>query len=484
MSDGAETLTYAVRLRVIGKYLGQLALMLAALACVPLVASLVFQEYAIGLRYLAVITLLAILGVLSLRLPDASRIQVNESLCIVALAFTFSPLVMLYPMLGAGLPALDTLFEAVSAVTTTGLSTLPGVEELPRTFLLARAWMQWYGGLGIVVLSVALLLGHQLATRRLTEPVSDETLVTTSRIHARRMLTVYSALTLFFLLVVWWLTGDGFVALTHVLSAVSTGGFSSFDQSLGGMEPWSARYAVIAASLCGAIPLPFFYRVWQSGWREALCDMELRALLLCSLLLIALLAWLLAENMHLPWQDSLRHAVVIGISAQSTAGFTSLPIAQLDDSSKIALMVSMFIGGGVGSTAGGIKLLRLLILLRLLQFLMQRTAMSSHAVAEPRLGGKVLESDDVQRIMVLILLFGIVILCSWFTFVGYGYAPLDALFEVVSATGTVGLSTGITGQSLPALLKVVLCIDMLLGRLEIVALLVVLYPRTWFGKRA
>jgi trk system potassium uptake protein TrkH len=482
MTDGAETLTYAVRLHVLGKYLGQLALMLAALACVPLAASFVFHEYHLGLRYLAVIALLTLLGGVSLRLPDAPKIQNNESLVIVALAFVLSPLVMLYPMLGAGLPVMDTLFEAVSAVTTTGLSTLPHAQDMPRTFLLARAWMQWYGGLGIVVLSIALLMGHRMATRRLSEPVSDETLVTASHVHARHMLLVYSALTLFFLLLVWSLTGDGFTALTHVLAAVSTGGFSTFDDSLAGLEHWSARYVVIIACLCGAIPLPLYYRLRQGAWREAARDLELRALLVCSLLLIGVLTWLMAASMS--WNESLRHAALIGISAQTTAGFTSLPIAQLDDASKIALIVSMFIGGGVGSTAGGIKLLRLLILFRLLQFLMQRTAMPSHAVAEPRLGGKVLESDDVQRIMVLILLFGSVTLLSWFTFVGYGYEPLDALFEVVSATGTVGLSTGITSQELPAFLKAVLCVDMLLGRLEIVALLVVLYPRTWFGNRA
>jgi trk system potassium uptake protein TrkH len=77
-----------------------------------------------------------------------------------------------------------------------------------------------------------------------------------------------------------------------------------------------------------------------------------------------------------------------------------------------------------------------------------------------------------------------VILVSWLIFVFYGYPPLDALFEVVSATGTVGLSTGITDADLPAVLKALLCIDMLVGRVEIVALLIVLYPPTWFGKRA
>ena len=104
-------------------------------------------------------------------------------------------------------------------------------------------------------------------------------------------------------------------------------------------------------------------------------------------------------------------------------------------------------------------------------------------MARKRRGDRPLENDDIQRAMLLILLFAAVVLISWLVFVSFGYPPLNALFEVASATGTVGLSTGITHTDLPSTLKAVLCIDMLLGRVEIVALLIVLYPRTWFGKR-
>ena len=110
--------------------------------------------------------------------------------------------------------------------------------------------------------------------------------------------------------------------------------------------------------------------------------------------------------------------------------------------------------------------------------------MPSHAVVQAQLGGRHLEDDDLLRALVLMALFGAVILLSWLPFVAVGYDPLDALFEVVSATATVGLSTGITNMALPDALKAVLCVDMLAGRLEIVALLIVLYPGTWFGKRA
>jgi trk system potassium uptake protein TrkH len=115
--------------------------------------------------------------------------------------------------------------------------------------------------------------------------------------------------------------------------------------------------------------------------------------------------------------------------------------------------------------------------------MIQRTCLPLNAVIKPQIGGHSLEGHEIEHALVLILLFLVIILLSWFLFVAYGYAPLDALFEVVSATATVGLTTSITGPDLPLFLKAVLCMDMLLGRLEAVALLLLLYPRTWIGRR-
>ena len=142
----------------------------------------------------------------------------------------------------------------------------------------------------------------------------------------------------------------------------------------------------------------------------------------------------------------------------------------------------MGIGGGVGSTAGGIKILRFLILLRLFELLIKRTCLPPHAVAEPRLADERLSYEDIEHALLLILLFIVLVVISWLLFLIMGYDPLDSLFEVVSAAGTVGLSTGITSSNLETFLKLVLCIDMLAGRLEIIALLVIFYSGTWFGK--
>lgn len=483
--EPTNVLAYAVRGRVVAKYCGQLMVMLAVLTTAPLIVSLVQGYGALTLRYLLLCGGLLMAGGLLVRVPAPERIQVNEALTITFLAFLGSAVLMSWPMAETGVRYLDALFEAVSGVTTTGLSTLGTIEGRSEAFVFARSWMQWYGGLGFVVLSVALLMGHRVVSRRLLGTVeSEETLAVTVRSHAHRTLAVYVILTLAGLLVLWLLTRNGFTALLHVLSAVSTGGFAPRDDSLAGLQSRSVATVIMLIALLGAVP---FYLYWESahaGWRRCVPnfvrDPELRGLLLACVITacaLILLGWL--DDSNPSWYDR----VLTGVSAQTTTGFSTVAAEDMDAASKAVMMVSMLVGGSVGSSAGGFKILRLLILVRLLQLLLRRTAMPSHAVAEARLAGEKLDADDASRALQLILLYVLVVIASWLPFVASGYDPLDALFEVVSATGTVGLSTGIANPGLEAPLKLILCLDMLAGRVEIVALMVVLYPRTWLARR-
>ena len=476
------TLAYAVRVRVVLKYLGQLALVLAALTAVPLLVALGYGDHRFALRLAVIIALLLIGGGLFSRLPSPSRVQVNEALVITTLAFLISALLMSYPLMAAGLGFLDALFEAISGVTTTGLSTLASVHDKSQAFLFTRAWMQWYGGLGIVVLSVALLAGHHAASRRLIDPESSsENIATTTRHYARRMLHVYLALTAVGVAVLWLLQVDLFTAVSHVLAAVSTGGFSTFDNSLAAL-PLAAQGAITLIAAAGAVALPLYYLMFHKGMGEALRDVELRTLVLLLLLSSALLSWLFLHN-GMGWSAALQQGLLLGFSAQSTTGFSSIDVGALGTTAKLVVIMAMIGGGSVGSTAGGIKVLRLLVLWRMLSLTVRRTSLSEHAVVEPWIGGRRLDSDDIERALMLIALFLMVVVFSWVPFLLLGYDPMNALFEVVSATGTVGLSTGLSSSDLPALLRGVLCFDMLAGRVEILALLVVLYPGSWFGKR-
>jgi trk system potassium uptake protein TrkH len=478
------TLQYAVRWPVLGKYLGQLAIVLAVLALPPLAAAAMDGDAATTLRYGLVLAALLGIGLPFARRPTPTPIQGNEALAIAALAFLLGAFIMALPLMSPGLDWLDAMFESTSAITTTGLTTLSSVEDQPAYFLFARAWQQWYGGLGIVVLSVALLSGYDPAARQLLDPQTRfENLDTSARLFARRASVTYVVLTLGGIAALWLSGLPLFEALTHALAAISTGGFSTHDASLAAFPGWMPRLVAMGLSLAGAVALPLYFLAWRHGWRTLATSVELHALLVLCVLSSALLAFLLYHAQG-TWQaDFVGHAVLMATSAQTTTGFASLPVSELDATAKLALILSMLVGGSVGSTAGGFKLWRLLLLLRLSQLVLHRIAMPDHAVVELRLGGRVIEADELTRGLLLMLLFATVVLFSWFPFLWFGHDPLNALFEVVSALATTGLSAGIASPELHPLLKGILCADMVLGRLEIVAVLVLFAPRTWFGKR-
>jgi trk system potassium uptake protein TrkH len=386
-------------------------------------------------------------------------------------------------MMGFGVGFLDAFFEAVSGVTTTGLSTQATLVGAPSTFLFSRAWMQWYGGLGIVVLSLALVMQPGLLAKGLAvNEVEADDLVGGTRAHTRRVLKVYGALTLIGI-VGSLLAGLGlFDAVLYTFAAVSTGGFAPHDGSLATFG-WPAQSWITLLCLAGAIPLTLYHRIFRQKRRVAVDVFQLLAVVLAVVVVTLVLVASMRVRGGLSWAQALHQAPLLAVSAQSTAGFSSMPCSQLDPDSKLAVIFSMIVGGGVGSTAGGFKLLRLLIAVSVFRLIIVRTCLPRHAVIEPRLAGRSLQGDEIQEALLLIFLYGVVVAVSWLQFVATGYDPLDALFEVVSATGTAGLSVGITSADLPALLKGVLCADMLLGRLEIVAWLVLLFPGTWFGRR-
>jgi trk system potassium uptake protein TrkH len=479
----ATELRYAVRFRVVFKYFGQLCLVLAALSLVPLVMSLIFGDTPISLRYGIVIGGLAASGFGLARLRAPSRVQANEGMVLVALMFFFTPLVMSYPMMGSGLGFLDALFEGISGVTTTGLSTKATLVGAPQTFLFARAWMQWYGGLGVVVLSLALIMQPGLVAKGLavTETETDD-LVGGTRAHARRALKVYGVLTILGIIGSLSVGVGFFDAVLYTFAAVSTGGFAPHDGSLA-MFGWPAQVWITLLCLAGAIPLAFYYRMLKEKRRVAVDFLQLLAVVIASLVVSLAVGAAMRLSAGMAWPQVLHHAPLLAFSAQTTAGFSSMPCAQLDAGSKLVLIFSMLVGGGAGSTAGGFKLLRLLIAVSVFRLMLLRTCLPKHAVIEPRLAGRRLLDNEIHAALLLIVLFVIVVALSWLPFVAMGYSPLDSLFEVVSAMGTAGLSVGLTSATLPALLKGILCVDMLMGRLEIIAWLVMLYPGTWFGRR-
>jgi trk system potassium uptake protein TrkH len=479
-----RALRYSVRPAPILKYFGQLCIVLALLTLVPLVVSAMLGNHDVTLRYSVVAVGVFVMGFFLQRLPTPKRIQTNEAMVITALAFLFAPLVMAWPIMTSGLSFGDALFETISGVTTTGLSVTASVADKPAIFLFSRAWMQWVGGLGIVILFVATMIRPGLTAKRIGDLGDyEDDLVGSTRARARHVIIVYSILTGFGIVLLGLLGTGWFNSVVYSLAAVSTGGFSPHDASLAGLGSSWQQGIVILLSVAGAVPLVLYFRSFKESAKVLLRDRQVQGLLAAGVVTALLVALFLFRQDGLSWSEALRQGILNGFSAQSTAGFSTLDISQIGTGAKLTLILSMFLGGGVGSTAGGIKILRVLVLGQLLYVFLQRPGMPRQAVAEASLGRHRLETDEIQGAVSIVFLFLTFIAISWLVFVGMGYNPLDSLFEVVSAIGTVGLSSGITGPGLHPVLKGVLAADMLLGRLEIIAWLVLLYPGTWIRRR-
>jgi trk system potassium uptake protein TrkH len=474
-----RSLTYPVEARSVLKYLGQLCAATGILSVAPALLAVAVGEVRLILPALLPAVMLTVPGLFLARIAAPPELRANDALVIPALTFVIAPIALCVPMILQGIPPVDAFFEAVSGLTTTGLSTLRTLEDMPRTFLFARAFIQWVGGLGIVVLALALFIGPGGVARRLAPDYMDGAeIVASTRAHARHVLTVYLTLTAVGIGLLWIEGLPLFDAVVHALAAVSTGGFAPHDTSLAALPGWAAPVTITLVGMAGAISFGLYYGSTRGRLRKILVDLEVRTLIFAILAVtVALFAFAAIAGRLTP--GLALDLPLMAISAQTTTGFAVMSPHDLDPASKIVRIISMAIGGDVGSTAGGIKIVRVLILFRVLQGFLLRKLMPSHAVLDLRVGRNKMQPVDVEGAITIFLLFLLVILVSWLPFLAFGYNPIDGLFEVVSAVGTVGLSSGITRPELEPFLKGVLCFDMWMGRLEIVALLLVLYPRTW-----
>lgn len=481
--SGIEMLSHAVRPRFVLRHFGAVTLVLALFSLAPLLVTLIGREWHHIIPYGLVTVTLLVTGGLLARLPATGDIQRNEALVVVVLVFFVASLATALAMTGRDLPFVDAWFEAVSGITTTGLSTIPDIEHEPDSVIFTAAWLQWLGGLGIMVLGFALLFGQGINARRLTGVLDPGTsLVAGTRAHARLVIGMYGGLTLAGITALHLAGAGWFDAIVLGLAAVSTGGYAPYNASLAGLTG-AIQATTLAIACSGALAMPLYYRLWQGDWRRSLLDPELHALWLSAGIVSAGIAWSLWHSGYGSWHASLHTALLTGLSAQTTSGFAVMPVAALDATSRLLLIFGMLIGGGIGSTAGGIKLLRALVIVALIRWWIRQTRLSPHAQAPLRFLDRSWTNAQLVELLLVVLLYLLTIAASWLVFLGYGYPPLDALFEVVSATGTVGLSTGVTAPDMATPLKLVLGLDMLLGRLEFLAVLVFLAPRTWFGPR-
>ncbi len=480
-----RAVVFAIRPGVLVRYLCLLIGLFGVLSCIPLAVALASGGGASVLTQAVVVgaaLLLGGVGVFATRRRNI-HLQRNESLALVALVFVVLPLMQTIPVMSHGIPFMDAWFEAVSGVTTTGLSTLGTVEDKPVSFLFARGWMQWVGGLGIVVLALALVLQPGIVTRKLGFDSREvEDVVGGTRAHARRILIAYVVLTTMIGLALLAAGSGATDAWVHAMAAISTGGFANHDDSLAGVATLE-RGIVLAGCLAGAVSFHLYYRRQFSSWGRVFGDVQFLLLLALVAVVTALLFAALSRDPALSPLARGEQALWMALSAQTTAGFATMPPQEMGPVALAVLSLAMLVGGGLGSTAGGIKVLRLMIVLRVVQLYLQRLSASAHARIPDRFLGTPLTSGDIQGVVAVCNVYAATLLVSWLIFVHCGHDPLRSLFEVSSALATAGLSAGITGPQLETGLKLVLIVNMTVGRVEALAVVVLLMPRNWLGKR-
>ncbi|MBP1929617.1 trk system potassium uptake protein TrkH [Methanolinea mesophila] len=470
-----------VNIRTVIRYAGQLLVVIGGILLVPAI----FAVFLGMLHDALIFTLTAIAtgaaGYLLFRFIPVRDLEWKEAMVVAALAFPLAGVVSAVPLaLIAGIPYLDALFEAVSGITTTGLSVAQA--DPGQVFLFTRSWLQWVGGIGIVLLVLSVLVSPGLTARRLFSPaIGDQNLISGAKTTVMILFRIYAGITLaiFALLLIAGMTP--FDAICQSFTTVSTGGFSTRPDSIAGFSGAFIPAIITIGCIMGATNFSLYYRVTRE--RGAFFK-SIQVRWFFGIALIGIVLLLIAM---LPAADPATAgsvAVFQAFSALTTSGFSTTSIALLPDAAKAVLAVLMWIGGGVGSTAGGIKVLRIAVLVSMVYLVFLRYFLPREAVTPFRVGGIQVSEEDIFRIVAYFFLYIVVLVASALIFLFSGFPALDSLFEVSSALGTVGLSTGITGAGLATVLKVTLIADMLLGRIEILPLLIVVMPRTWWKRGA
>ncbi|WP_210421514.1 TrkH family potassium uptake protein [Hoeflea halophila] len=408
-------------------------------------------------------------------LPDDLRGL--EAMMTVALVFLTAAVLTTPAFYVLGMPPVDAFFEAVSGITTTGLTVAQNTESWPFAGHVLRGWMQWCGGLVIATAVLALLLPRGRSARQLGHvDIQQGDRISSTRQQAQQLLSVYGALTLVMTLLTMLVIPDWREALVLTLSAISTAGFSPRADSLASYSPLGQGMVILSCVL-GAISLLVFVFVGQGRHRDAwrLGSVQ-RVLAAVAVMLVVYLVAVVATSQSVEL-TLYEHALNL-ISGLTTAGFSTGPVYDAGPA-LIILLAAMLWGGDAGSTAGGLKLSRLHVCIGAVVHAVRHVRMTEHAVAPLRHEGEPVSTLALVQLLALVLIYLGFAGLLWFHFVAHGYTPLSALFDTISALSTVGLSTGAVGPDMPTDLKLSVAFAMWLGRLEFIAVLALLLPRSW-----
>lgn len=379
-------------------------------------------------------------------------------------------------------------FEAMAGFTSAGLSMALHYDELPRCLQWWRSLMQWIGGVGVIVLVISVLEPSTNPYQLYSAEARDKRIGLTIESTVKYIWWIYLLYTVFaiFLLRIvgmsWW------SALNHSFTAISTGGFSIRDESIGAYGT-AVKIASMVVMILGAISFPVHYRLLYKRRIGALVKDNQHQALWIILVVGGLGLWFLNYLANTP--VALIDTIFQWVSAFTTCGFSTVQVKPWSEGAKLLMAIAMIIGGAAGSTTGGIKLNRFVFLCKGVIWRLRRIGLLPHEMMRYQLDGQLLkESEATRRIEAAAVLFFL-----WLILLSIGVLILsqlqlpqftlsDTIFETASALSSVGLSTGITHPDLPWLGKLVLIVFMWMGRLEIIpALLLLSLPLKTLSER-
>ncbi len=462
---------------------------------VPLLAALLYGE-AIWPWGASLALTVGLGGLLRLLTREGRELRTREAFFVVSVSWLVLAAVgaLPYVLLGALRPV-DAFFESMSGFTTTGATVLADLEGQPRSLLLWRAMSQWLGGMGIIVLAIAVLPRLAVGGRPLMEaelPGPEvERLTPRIRETARALWKVYAGLSAAELGVLM-LTGLSFYeALTHTFTTLSTGGFGTRSESLGAFPPLT-QWAVIPFILLGGTNFALLYRALRRPRRLGATlwgDEEFR-FYVAVFGAVTLLLFLDLVRLY-PVEEALRHSAFQVASLMTTTGYASADFDEWDSAAKLLLLALMFLGGSAGSTGGSIKLVRTLLIFKLLLREVRRV-LHPQAVLPIRLGSRVIGEEALRGVTAFAILYvtlfalGSILLMLDLERHDLDVPVLDAVSAVAASLGNVGPGFGLVGPMasyawLPDSSKLLLAFLMWLGRLEIFPVLVLLTRDYWRG---
>ncbi|WP_417763178.1 TrkH family potassium uptake protein [Shewanella sp.] len=477
-------LNYKPLLFILGLFLS----MLTGFMFIPLILALVYGEETV-MAFMVSAMLTGVFASICLHNGQSKKIHLNirDMFLLTSLTWFIVSLFAAMPFtLYHGIGYTDAFFETMSGVTTTGSTVLSGLDKMDHSILVWRSLLQWLGGIGFIVMAVAILpflnVGGMRLFRTESSDWSDKTIPRTQSL-AKHLFLVYIGLTIA-CAIAYHLAGmDWFAAINHSMTTLSTGGYSTSDSSMAAF-PASCHWVGVVFMAAGGLPLLVFAQTIQVRSLKVWNDAQIRGYVTFLMLVSFCLAYWLYASRDIQFIDALRLSSFNVISVVTTTGYGLTDYGSWGALANIAFLFLMFVGGCSGSTSGGIKIFRFQIAIAIMREQLKQQ-FHPNGIFRERYNNRPINEEIVRSLVTFMMLFAIVIVLLTLILVLCGLDPLTSLSGAVTAVTNVGPGLGsVIGPagnfaSLPDVAKWALSIGMLLGRLEILTVAVLMHPSFW-----